>query len=85
MVSLLIAIFGKGRIPPGIRYSFLVFGLSMLIYRLHRFRKAQQELAKAEIIQQVIEQKVAAGETLPEPKPAPTPQSAPAQPAPAQA
>ncbi len=73
MISLLIAIFGKDRIPPGIRYVFLAFGLSMLIYRLHRFRKAQQELAKAELIHQVIEQKLEAGETLPQTTPAQQP------------
>ena len=84
MISLLIAIVGKDRIPPGIRYVFLAFGLSMVTYRLFRFRKAQQELAKADIIQQVIEQKVAAGEVLPNtapvnPAPQPVPQPAPVQ------
>ena len=64
MISLLVAIFGKDRIPDGLRYALLAFGISMLSYRLYRLRKAHQELAKAQIIQQVIQQKIKNGETL---------------------
>lgn len=62
MISLLAAIFGKDRIPDGLRYALLVFGISMLSYRIYRLRKAHKELAEAQIIQQVIEQKIQNGE-----------------------
>lgn len=67
MISLLIAIFGKDRIPNGLRYALLTFGISMLAYRLYRFKKAQQEILEAQAIQQVIEQRIQNGEKLPAP------------------
>jgi hypothetical protein len=65
MISLLIAIFGKDRIPNSLRYALLTFGISMLAYKLYLFRKVQREIKEAQAIQQVIEQRVAKGEAPP--------------------
>ena len=59
MISLLIAIFGKDRIPNGIRYVFLIIGLSALVYRLYKLKRAHQQLKEAEAIQRVMQQKMA--------------------------
>ena len=59
MISLLIAIFGKDRIPNGIRYVFLIIGLSALVYRLYKLKRAHQQLKEAEAIQMVMQQKMA--------------------------
>tara|TARA_B100000575_G_C22806920_1_gene475678 strand:- start:46 stop:342 length:297 start_codon:yes stop_codon:yes gene_type:complete len=57
MLSLLLAYFGKGKIPDGIRLALFLFGLSIFLYRLHRLRQANQNLREAGLIQEEIERR----------------------------
>jgi len=57
MLSLLVAYFGKGRIPNSIRYSLMTIGLTLLAYRLYKIYKANKAYNEAMAIQHVIDQK----------------------------
>ena len=57
MLSLLLAYFGKGKIPDGVRLALFIFGLSIFLYRLYRLRQANQNLQEAGLIQEEIERR----------------------------
>ena len=43
MISLLIAIFGKDRIPDGLRVGILLFGLTILSIRIYKVVKKSKQ------------------------------------------
>ena len=64
VISLLLAYFGKDKIPDSVRYVLMAFGLSLLFFRLNKIRKsrlkAQKAYQEAMVIKTVMDQKIAA-------------------------
>lgn len=55
MLSLLVAIFGKGRIPNSARLALFTVGIGILLYRLNRLRIAHKSYQEAMVISQEIQ------------------------------
>ena len=64
VISLLLAYFGKGKIPDSVRYVLFAIGISLFLYRINKIRKsrlkAQQAYQEAMVIKAVMDKKMAA-------------------------
>jgi hypothetical protein len=59
VISLLLAYFGKGKIPDSVRYLLMLMGLSLLVYRLKKIHRGQKAYEEASMLKYAIEKRKA--------------------------